>query len=180
MKKFLFVMNTSRLDQQQEVESRAVDEFASLGLVALPYSKTLPPVREYTQDEVRSVVRDAEIEGYVELSLDGVASANIQLPAVSETSGSARISGDANYATARGKSTTVTYGGGSQNVVTGLTWRAAVLSAETGKVVWRGEVIIDLTRSSGYTQVGNVYDKVISEIAEKMQEDGIAVQKPRR
>lgn len=180
MKRFLFVMNTASLEQQQEMESRAVEEFASLGLVAIPYSQALPPVREYTTDEVRSVIRERDIEGYIELSLDGIGRANIQLPAVSETTSSAKITGNGTYATARGNSTTVTHGGGSTSVMTGLTWRAKVLSAETANTVWRGEISIDLTRTSGYAQVGNIYDKVLSEIAEKMQEDGIAVSKPRR
>lgn len=177
--RFLFVMETGTPEFVRKMESFAAEEFSAKGLVAVPYSKAIPPVRKYTDAEMAQLLSKANIQAYVRLSGSGVDRADVHIPSVSYTEGSANAVGGGGYASARGRSTTVTGGGYTQSVVTGISFDCEVQDAVTLNTIWTGYISIDINSQNQYLTPDNYYYKVQELLVERLQKDGIAV-KPKR
>ncbi len=173
--RFLFVMETGTPEIVQKMESFAAEEFASKGLVAVPYSKAIPPVRQYTDAEMSQLLKKANIQAYVRLSGVGADKIDVHIPSVSYSEGSANAVGGGGYASARGRSTTVTGGGYTQSVVTGISFNCEVQDAVSLKTIWTGYINIDINTQNQYITFDNYLYKVIDLLVERLQKDGIAV-----
>lgn len=173
--RFLFVMETGTPEFVQKMERFAIEEFSYHGLTAVPYTKAIPPVRQYTDVEMSQLLKKANIQAYVRLSTRGVSKADVHIPSVSYTEGSANAVGGGGYASARGRSTTVTGGGYTQSVVTGLSFDCEVQDAVTLKTIWTGYISVDVNPQNQYAGPDNYYYKVHELLVERLQKDGIAV-----
>ena len=173
--RFLFVMETGTPEIVQKMERFAIKEFGYHGLTAVPYTKAIPPVREYTDIEMSQLLKKANIQAYLRLSVSGVSKDERHIPSVSYTEGSANAVGGGGYASARGRSTTVTGGGYTQSVVTGISYDCEVQDAVSLKTIWTGYVSIDVNPQNQYAGPDDYFYKVIELLVERLQKDGVAV-----
>lgn len=182
MKRFLVIANVQSMESAQQIESAFAEVFKESGIVGIPRVRVMPPVREYTQEEMRQLIAAENVDAYLEMTFAGMTTADIAIPAVSQTNATANAIGAGNTVTARGKSTTVTYGGGSRTVATSASFTCVVLAASDKAVCWKSEVFIDLAQSSAYATFDGMIEKVATLVVDKMQEDRVAysASKPKR
>jgi hypothetical protein len=152
------------------MESFADEAFGLRSLVAVPFSTAIPPVREYTDDEKAQLLRKANVQAYVRMRIAGVDRATVHIPSVSYSQGSAVVSGN----NATGRASSVTAGGYSQNLVTGLSFECEVQDAVTLSTIWKGHVEIDGNERNQYVTPNQYYYKAVQLLVERLQEDGIA------
>ena len=173
-KRFLFVMESGTPELVKHMESFAVEHFAEKNLVAVPYTKALTPVRTYTDEEMAELLRRANVEMYVRLRNAGSNTANVHIPSVSYTQGSATAYGGNGYGSARGRSATVTSGGYSTSVVTDLNIDCSVEDATTLQTIWTGSIKIDINNNNQYIAAYDYFEKIITVLVKQMRMDGVA------
>lgn len=172
--RFLFVMESGTPQAVKEMETYAADMFQAKNLVAVPYTKALPPVREYTQEEKAELLRRANIEMYLRVGNSGASTAEVHIPSVSYSQGSATAYGGSGYGRASGKSATVTSGGYSKNILTDISFRCEVQDAVTLQTVWTGDIQVDINNRNQYLTGEDYMREIIKVLIKQLQLDGIA------
>ncbi|MBU3742581.1 MAG: hypothetical protein FGM24_09905 [Candidatus Kapabacteria bacterium] len=168
--RFLYVIETGTPPSKKSMEALAVFEFRKKNLTAVPLSTAIPPVREYTDEEKAELLRRVDVQAYVRMRMAGVDRATVHIPSVSYSEATASAYGN----TARGQGATVTAGGYSQQVVTGLNFECEVQDAVTLKTIWTGYVEIDVNQQNQYVSFDDYLKKALSLLVERLQQDGIA------
>ena len=173
-KRFLFVMETGTPQTIKMMEGFASDNFAQANLVAIPYTRAIPPVREYTDAERAELLRRANVQAYVRMRSAGVSTADIHIPSVSYTEGSATAYGGNGYGRARGSSSTVTAGGYTSTVITDFSVECEVQDAQTLKTVWTGNIQIDINRQNQYIGAQDYLEEAVKLLVKQLVIDRIA------
>lgn len=172
--RFLFVMESGTPQDIRELETYAAEMFERKNLVAVPFTKALPPVREYTQEEMAELLRRANIEMYLRVSNSGASTAEVHIPSVSYSQGSATAYGGSGYGGATGKSATVTSGGYSKKIVTDMSFHCQVQDAVTLQTVWTGDIQIDINNRNQYVSWEDYMREIVKVLIKQLQLDGIA------
>ncbi len=173
-RRFLFVMEFGTPQLVKQLEDYAVEYFALKNLVAVPYTKAIPPVRTYTEEEMAELLRRANVEMYVRLRSAGATTSTMHIPSVSYSQGSATAYGSNGYGAAKGRSATVTTGGYSTSVITDFNIDCSVQDAVTLQTIWTGSIKIDIDNNNQYVSVDAYFEKIIRVLVEQMQLDGVA------
>lgn len=173
-KRFLFVMETGTPQTVNLMERFAVENFGKKNLVAVPYTQALPPVREYTDAERAELLRLANVQAYVRMRAGGASTADIHIPSVSYTEGSATAYGGNGYGRASGSSSTVTAGGYTSTVLTDFSVECAVQDAQTLQTVWTGNIQIDINRQNQYVGFDDYLKEAVKLLVKQLIKDGIA------
>jgi hypothetical protein len=172
--RFLFVMETGTPQTVNMMEGFAVNSFSKSNLVAVPYTRAIPPVREYTDAERAELLRRANVQAYVRMRGAGVSTADIHIPSVSYTEGSATAYGSNGYGRARGSSATVTAGGYRSTVMTDFSVECEVQDAQTLKTIWTGNIQIDINRQNQYIGANDYLEEAVQLLVKQLIQDGIA------
>lgn len=159
-KRFLIIMETGTPQSIEQMEELAVGNIDDYGLTAVPFTKVVPPVRKYTDEEMVELLQRVKVEAYMRIRMQGTNTAEVHVPSLSYSAGQATAYGNK----ATGRSATITTGGYSRSEVAGLRYECEVEDAVTLKTIWTCNILINVNAKQNFRPV-DYFDEVFEVIA---------------
>ena len=133
------------------------------GINAVASIDLLPPIKDYSDEELGSILRKNQIDGVMEVLFTDAYSSKHYVPKTSYTYGSASLYGNNLY----GSSTTL-YSGGQSYSKPRTKYEINVWAINLGKIFWKATT---LTKGNAYAGSKTMIDSLAQEVVEKFISD---------
>lgn len=158
-KRILVIASLKNTYYLQRYESLLVRELKKKGIYAIANHEVLPSIREYTEDEKRSIYNYHNLDSYIIITPQGVETATINVPTTAETTGNRVI----------GTRTTI-HEGGTKTIATQLNNKIQLYDIFNGNLIWQADAETDINSFSGDE---DIYRSLIINLVKQLKKDGI-------
>lgn len=144
-------------------EYKFVKDFQDAGIYAFPAVDLLPPIKQYTPDEIKQVIEKNSIYAVMVVTLTDTGRSQSYVPQASQTSSSATVYGNSIYGTSR----TTTSGGYYISKPT-MNFEINLYDVKTGDVAWKATTF---TGGNAYAHTDTMINSLADDVVKKYQDD---------
>ena len=146
------------LQTRKTFEHQFVQKLIHGGQDAVAAMDLLPPIKQYSNDEVAQILLKAGVDAAMIITLTDASTQQVYVPQSSYTTGSANVYGNSIYSTAR----TNTYGGYYVSKPR-VRFEVDLLYAKNGDVIWKATTY---TRGNAFANVDTISESLSAQVVD--------------
>ncbi len=174
--RFLFEFDRDVAREVRLVEKFAEEHFADEGLIAIPFTRAVPPVRTYTEEERDELLGRTNAELLIRLRRLPDVMEDVHVPREIKTTEADTTKGEKDSVRRGKETTTVVSGGYSKTVLREMNLQCSVVELATRKTIWTSEAHFDFWVNARGLTVEDCYRRTIKAVVKELRRDGIAVE----
>jgi hypothetical protein len=167
-------VKADNLNDRVNIENNVIDIFRQYNLVVYKTSEIIPPIREYTEAEVQTIIMKNKINAVliIDITKKGSNHSNMTINQPYQTKGSYSY----NRNTGNGSYNASTTGGPRTYDIDKpfIALEATVVDPVKNSNIWVGSAY---TRGSGFSTEAGVFENTLSAIADEMVKDNLIMKK---
>ncbi|MGC8719221.1 MAG: hypothetical protein ACP5TY_04340 [Thermodesulforhabdaceae bacterium] len=164
-RKILVVAPFSDIGLRKQTENAFIAQFHLSGVNAISSIELIPPVKEYTEQELLNILQQNNIDGVLVVALQDYWSSQEYIPKSSSTQGSASLYGNSLYY----QSYTQEYGGYYISKPR-VKFNIRLFERKSGQVAW---LATSLTRGNAYADYNTLANSLAKEVVKKFREENV-------
>ncbi|MGC8898745.1 MAG: hypothetical protein ACP5ON_11015 [Bacteroidota bacterium] len=164
-RKILVVAPFSDIGLRKQTENAFIAQFHLSGVNAISSIELIPPVKEYTEQELLNILQQNNIDGVLVVALQDYWTSQEYIPKSSSTQGSASLYGNSLYY----QSYTQEYGGYYISKPR-VKFNIRLFERKSGQVAW---LATSLTRGNAYADYNTLANSLAKEVVKKFREENV-------
>ena len=166
----LVVVPFTDIGLRRQTEDIFVSRFSSSGMKAISSLETIPPIKEYSDQELMNILYKNKVDGVLVIALKDYWTSKAYVPRSSSTQGSANLYGNSLYYS----SYTKEYGG-YYVYYPNVSFETRLFDIKSGQVAW---LVSSTTSGNAFADYENLASSLAKKVVSELEKEEMLVLKP--
>jgi len=164
-RKLLVIAPFSDIAVRKQTEHAFIKKLNSLGVDAISGIELIPPVKDYNEQDLLSILEQNHIEGILVVALQDYWTSQVYIPKTSSSQGNVSLYGNSLYY----ESYTREYGGYYVSKPR-VKFEIRLFEVKSGEIAW---IATSLTRGNAFADYSTLVNSLSEEVVKKLREEDI-------